>query len=89
MTRSPEELEEAKQRRQQTSDDLVNPDAHKKLVVAAVDGGRWWTLIPLGLVERGMALTELIALGVLLVPVGERARREPDRSGHSRGRMAS
>jgi hypothetical protein len=42
------------------------------VVIAAVDGGRWWTLIPLGLVERGMALTELIALGVLLAPVGER-----------------
>jgi hypothetical protein len=42
------------------------------VVVAAVDGGRWWTLIPLGLVERGMALTELVALGVLLSPVGER-----------------
>lgn len=42
------------------------------VVVAAVDGGRWWTLIPLGLVERGMALTELIALGVLLSPHGER-----------------
>jgi hypothetical protein len=43
------------------------------VVVAAVEGGRWWTLIPLGLVERGMALTELIALGVVLAPVGERA----------------
>lgn len=38
------------------------------VVVAAVEGGRWWTLIPLGLVERGMALTELIALAVLLAP---------------------
>ncbi|WP_329046204.1 DUF998 domain-containing protein [Amycolatopsis sp. NBC_01488] len=43
------------------------------VVVAAVDGGRWWTLIPLGLVERGMALTELVALGVLLAP----ARSQP------------
>jgi hypothetical protein len=42
------------------------------VVVAAVDGGRWWTLIPLGLVERGMALTELLALGVLLTPAGKR-----------------
>ncbi|WP_410596943.1 DUF998 domain-containing protein [Amycolatopsis sp. lyj-23] len=42
------------------------------VVVAAVSGGRWWTLIPLGLVERGMALTELLALGVLLAPVRER-----------------
>ncbi len=39
------------------------------VVVAAAEDGRWWTLIPLGLVERGMALTELIALGVLLAPV--------------------
>ncbi|MEV6880181.1 DUF998 domain-containing protein [Amycolatopsis sp. NPDC051128] len=43
------------------------------VVVAAADDGRWWTLIPLGLVERGMALTELIALGVLLAPAGERS----------------
>jgi hypothetical protein len=43
------------------------------VVVAAAADGRWWTLIPLGLVERGMALTELIALGVLLAPAGERA----------------
>src|SRR3954447_8338436 len=45
------------------------------VVVAAAEGGRWWTLIPLGLVERGMALTELVALGVLLSPVGERSAR--------------
>lgn len=44
------------------------------VVVAAVDGGRWWTLIPLGLVERGMALTELVALGVLLAPARDQAR---------------
>ncbi len=43
------------------------------VVVAAAEDGRWWTLIPLGLVERGMALTELLALGVLLAPVGERS----------------
>jgi uncharacterized protein DUF998 len=43
------------------------------VVVAAADDGRWWTLIPLGLVERGMALTELVALGVLLAPAGERS----------------
>ena len=40
MTRSPEELEEAKQRRQQTSDDLVNSDARKKLVVAGPGTGK-------------------------------------------------
>ncbi|VVJ18232.1 Uncharacterised protein [Amycolatopsis camponoti] len=44
------------------------------VVVAAADGGRWWTLIPLGLVERGMALTELIALAVLLAPARSQAR---------------
>jgi hypothetical protein len=43
------------------------------VLVAAATDGRWWTLIPLGLVERGMALTELVALGVLLAPVGERS----------------
>jgi superfamily I DNA/RNA helicase len=40
VRRSPEELEEAKQRRQQTSDDLVNSDAHKKLVVAGPGTGK-------------------------------------------------
>jgi len=40
------------------------------VVVAAATDGRWWTLIPLGLVERGMALTELVALAVLLAPAG-------------------
>jgi hypothetical protein len=40
VTRSSEELEEAKQRRQQTSDDLVNSDARKKLVVAGPGTGK-------------------------------------------------
>jgi len=31
-------------------------------------GGPWWQLIPLGTVERGMAVTELLALAVLLLP---------------------
>jgi Protein of unknown function (DUF998) len=44
------------------------------VVVAAVEDGRWWTLIPLGLVERGMALTELLALGVLLAPARSQER---------------
>ncbi|MET9000096.1 DUF998 domain-containing protein [Amycolatopsis sp. NPDC004169] len=43
------------------------------VVVAAAEDGRWWTLIPLGLVERGMALTELLALGVLLAPDGQQS----------------
>jgi superfamily I DNA/RNA helicase len=40
VTRSPEELEQARQRRQQTSDDLVDSDAHKKLVVAGPGTGK-------------------------------------------------
>ncbi|MEV6904246.1 DUF998 domain-containing protein [Amycolatopsis sp. NPDC051372] len=39
------------------------------VAVAAVNDERWWLLIPLGLVERGMALTELVALAVLAAPV--------------------
>ncbi len=38
------------------------------VVIAAVADERWWQLIPLGLVERGMALTGLIALVTLAVP---------------------
>jgi hypothetical protein len=40
------------------------------IVVGIVTGQRWWTLIPLGLVERGIAgfeVAALIALGVWLV----------------------
>ncbi|MFD9960321.1 DUF998 domain-containing protein [Amycolatopsis sp. NPDC058986] len=39
------------------------------IAVAAGTGARWWLLIPLGLVERGMALTELLALLALVAPV--------------------
>jgi uncharacterized protein DUF998 len=41
------------------------------VILAAVvraAGGPWWQLIPLGVVERGMALTELLALAVLVLP---------------------
>lgn len=38
------------------------------VVIAAATGQRWWQLIPLGLVERGMALTGLVALVTLAVP---------------------
>lgn len=31
--------------------------------------GPWWTLIPLGLVERLMALTGLLAIGTLVAPI--------------------
>jgi hypothetical protein len=43
------------------------------VVVAAATGQRWWQLIPLGLVERGMALTGLVALVTLAVPTRVRA----------------
>jgi hypothetical protein len=36
---------------------------------AAIFGGRWWQVIPLGLVERGMALTEILAITTLAVPL--------------------
>ncbi|WP_027927398.1 DUF998 domain-containing protein [Amycolatopsis benzoatilytica] len=38
------------------------------IAVAALTGQHWWLLIPLGLVERGMALTELLALAALSAP---------------------
>jgi hypothetical membrane protein len=38
------------------------------IVIAAVGHGHWWTIIPLGLVERGLALTGLIALALLAAP---------------------
>ena len=44
--------------------------------VVRADGGPWWQLIPLGLVERGMALTELLALTALVLPV-PRGVRQP------------
>ncbi|HJP79605.1 MAG TPA: DUF998 domain-containing protein [Pseudonocardiaceae bacterium] len=34
--------------------------------VVFTGGGAWWQVIPLGLVERGMAITELAALSALL-----------------------
>ncbi|UOZ03430.1 DUF998 domain-containing protein [Amycolatopsis sp. WQ 127309] len=45
------------------------------IVVAAVNGERWWEIIPLGLVERGMALTEIVALVILAAPL-RRAREQ-------------
>ena len=36
--------------------------------VISAAGGPWWQLIPLGAVERGMAVTELLALAVLVLP---------------------
>jgi Protein of unknown function (DUF998) len=47
------------------------------VAVAAVTDQRWWQLIPLGAVERGMALTDLIALTLLALPtVAARVPRE-------------
>jgi len=38
-------------------------------------GGNWWELIPLGLVERGMAFTEVVALVALAAPVPQAVAR--------------
>jgi len=46
--------------------------------VGAVVGGNWWELIPLGLMERGMAFTEVIALASLGVPVVRSVARTPE-----------
>lgn len=37
--------------------------------VGLVVGGNWWELIPLGLMERGLALTEVLTLVALAAPV--------------------
>jgi len=42
------------------------------VVVAALTGQHWWLLVPLGLVERGMAGTELLALVALAAPARRR-----------------
>ncbi|HVV07917.1 DUF998 domain-containing protein [Amycolatopsis sp.] len=39
------------------------------VVVTAAVGGHWWEVIPLGLVERLMALTELLAIATLAAPL--------------------
>lgn len=46
--------------------------------VGAAVGGNWWELIPLGLMERGMAFTEVIALTALAVPVARSVARTPE-----------
>ncbi|HEY0495925.1 MAG TPA: DUF998 domain-containing protein [Kutzneria sp.] len=46
--------------------------------VGAAVGGNWWELIPLGLLERGMAFTEVIALAALAVPVVQSVARTPE-----------
>jgi uncharacterized membrane protein YhaH (DUF805 family) len=42
-------------------------------------GVSWWRAIPLGLVERGLALSEVVAVGLLALWVHSRARREDPR----------
>ena len=46
--------------------------------VGAAVGGNWWELIPLGLMERGMAFTEVVALTALAVPVARSVARTPE-----------
>jgi hypothetical protein len=46
--------------------------------VGAAIGGNWWEIIPLGLMERGMAFTEVIALAALAVPVMQTVARTPE-----------
>jgi len=51
-------------------------------IASAANGGRWWTAVPLGLVERGMAVTEVAAMlvvGVWAVRFGARVT-EPARA---------
>lgn len=47
------------------------------IVVAMLVGGtgRWWSVVPLGLVERGLALTEVLAVLLLAVHLLQRAGR--------------
>jgi hypothetical protein len=47
-------------------------------------GGPWWQLIPLGLVERLMALTELLAIGALVLPVRLDMTQVTDQAGRLR-----
>jgi hypothetical membrane protein len=52
--------------------------------VAFVDDTRWWELIPLGLVERLLALTELLAIGALAAPVRLDMTEVTDQAGRLR-----
>ncbi len=47
------------------------------VVSAPLTGRRWWQVIPLGLVERGLALTEVSAVAALAVLLVASARRRP------------
>jgi hypothetical protein len=52
--------------------------------VSMTGGGPWWQLIPLGLVERLMALTELLAIGALVLPVRLDMTQVTDQAGRLR-----
>lgn len=46
------------------------------LGAVAITGDNWWQVFPLGLVERGMAFTELLALSALFAGTWQRASRQ-------------
>ncbi|MDT7724571.1 MAG: hypothetical protein QOI21_1147 [Actinomycetota bacterium] len=54
------------------------------IVVAAANDDRWWTLIPLGLVERLMALTGLLAISSLVLPARLDMTQVQDEAGRLR-----
>lgn len=47
------------------------------LGAVAITGDNWWQVLPLGLVERGMAVTELVALAALFAGTSRRFDRAP------------
>ncbi|MFC0431814.1 DUF998 domain-containing protein [Kutzneria buriramensis] len=47
--------------------------------VGVAVGGNWWELIPLGLMERGLAFTEVVALAAIAVPAVKSLPDETDR----------
>ena len=49
------------------------------LGAVAITGDNWWQVLPLGLVERGMAITELLALGTLFAGTWQRFEVAPVR----------
>jgi hypothetical protein len=52
--------------------------------VSMTGASPWWPLIPLGLVERLMALTELLAIGALVLPVRLDMTQVTDQAGRPR-----
>ncbi|HEY0450879.1 DUF998 domain-containing protein [Actinophytocola sp.] len=46
------------------------------VVRMAAGGGPWWLFVPLGLVERGIALTAVAAIAVVVLGVAVRAKSE-------------